>query len=91
MRQRGEIEFWNETSYGFIRPDAGGDDLFFHITELPEGSVPRRGDKVSFDTIADQRKPDKLRAVNMQFVGDNKTAAEGLYMRSDESAVKYGG
>lgn len=25
----GVIEFWNGTSYGFIKPDRGGDDVFF--------------------------------------------------------------
>ena len=33
----GVIEFWNGTSYGFIEPDRGGDDVFFHVSELPEG------------------------------------------------------
>ena len=33
----GQIEFWNGTSYGFIKPDRGGDDVFFHVSELPEG------------------------------------------------------
>ena len=33
----GVIEFWNGTSYGFIKPDRGGDDVFFRVSELPEG------------------------------------------------------
>ena len=32
----GVIEFWNGTSYGFIKPDRGGDGVFFHVSELPE-------------------------------------------------------
>jgi hypothetical protein len=44
-------------------------------------------------TEADRRpgREAKLCARQVRFVADNKTAAEGLFSRSDESAVKYGG
>ena len=69
----GAIEFWNGTTYGFIRPDRGGDDVFFHVSELPEGEVVRRGDRVAFDIDHDKYKPAKLRAVQITLVdGEDK-------------------
>ena len=53
----GAIEFWN--SYGFIRPDHGGNDVFFHVSEIPEGQVVKRGDRVAM-RCAERRMPHQL-------------------------------
>jgi cold shock CspA family protein len=70
----GEVEFWNGNSFGFIRPDRGGDDVFFHVSEvqLPDGREPRRGDRVTFDIAGDQHKPGKTRAVSVRLNNETK-------------------
>ena len=32
---QGDVVFWNGNSFGFIKPDTGDQDVFFHVTELP--------------------------------------------------------
>ena len=68
----GEVEFWNGNGYGFIRPDCGGDDVFFYVAELqlPEGRQIKRGDRVAFDIDNDAFKPGKQRAVSVRLNGD---------------------
>lgn len=49
-QDKGTLKTWNaERGFGFIKPDAGGKDIFAHISEF--GRIlrePRVGDKVSF-------------------------------------------
>ena len=38
--QKGTIKLWNEDrGFGFIKPDAGGNDVFFHVSALKDGDV----------------------------------------------------
>mgnify|MGYP001359626967 CR=1 FL=1 len=41
---QGEVAYWNGASYGFIKPDKGGGDVFFHITELAPEHRVKKGD-----------------------------------------------
>ena len=54
----GTVKWFNPTKgFGFIQPDAGGQDVFVHISavqraglnDLPEGS------KVSYELVSDKR------------------------------------
>ena len=50
MPQHGELIEWNDArGFGFIRPDAGGDRLFVHISQIGRiATRPRLGDRVSY-------------------------------------------
>jgi cold shock protein len=91
------IHWSTDRKYGFVRPDHGERDVFFHITgcELPEGETPRIGDSVTYIVEADRRpgREAKLCAREVRLVVEQQkpTKAEGLFMRGDDSAVKYGG
>jgi CspA family cold shock protein len=53
----GKVKWFNETKgYGFITPDAGGKDVFVHISAVQKAGLTGLKDnqKVSFD-LADER------------------------------------
>ena len=53
-----------EKNFGFITPDGGEKDVFFHATSLKDVdfSALKQGDKVSFDVEDSEKGP---RAVNV--------------------------
>ena len=53
----GSIKTVTDRGFGFIRPDAGGDDLFFHRSALNgvEFDQLRQGDKVTYTAEPDTR------------------------------------
>lgn len=56
--QSGTVKFFNATKgYGFIQPDAGGNDVFVHVTALERAGIPplSEGQRVSFDVETDRR------------------------------------
>jgi CspA family cold shock protein len=58
MRQTGVVKFFNAAKgYGFIKPDAGGIDVFVHVTAVEQAGMAGLNDgmKVSFDTEPDKR------------------------------------
>ena len=61
----GSVKTLNEKGFGFITPDDGGKDLFFHQTGLVGVNFDelKPGDKVSFDTEESEKGP---RATNVQ-------------------------
>lgn len=52
----GKIKFFNEKKgFGFISTD-GSPDVFLHISNfLPEGTYPKEGQLIQFDTEIDKR------------------------------------
>ncbi len=64
----GTVKWFNETKgYGFITPDAGGSDIFVHISAVERSGLRglNEGQKISFDLEAD-RKTGKSAAVNLK-------------------------
>jgi cold shock protein len=70
MRQNGIVKFFNQAKgYGFISPDAGGKDVFVHVTAVQQAGIPElnEGTKLSFDVEPDKRGRG-LQAVDLQLV-----------------------
>lgn len=58
MRITGTVKFFNAAKgFGFIQPDAGGNDVFVHATALERAGIRslNGGDKVSFVLEDDRR------------------------------------
>jgi cold shock protein len=61
----GKIKMFNEDKgFGFIVPDDGGVDVFFHVSALREGDEIARDKAVSFEIGVD-KKSGKTKAVSV--------------------------
>ena len=66
---QGTVKWFNaEKGYGFIANEEGGEDVFVHFSAIVMDGYRRlkEGQKVSYETEADPKNPEKLRAVNVQ-------------------------
>jgi cold shock protein len=64
----GKIKMFNdEKGFGFIKPDDGGVDVFFHVSALREGDEIVRDKAVSFEMGVDP-KSGKNKAVSVDLV-----------------------
>ena len=52
---QGDVVFWNGNSFGFIKPDTGDQDVFFHVTDLPPHQSVQRGNRVTFSIEPDPK------------------------------------
>lgn len=53
----GTIKWFNaKKNFGFIVPEAGGDDVFFHFSECIKSIVPSEGDRVEYNLKTDTSK-----------------------------------
>ena len=65
---QGTVKWFNsEKGYGFIANDEGGEDVFVHYSAIQSDGYKslKEGQKVSFETEADPKNPNQLRAVNV--------------------------
>jgi cold shock CspA family protein len=74
-RDEGQVVFWStDKAYGFIKPNHGERDVFFHLDGCDtRGEEPRIGDRVTYEVSAD-RKPGKVCAKQVRFVIDDAPA-----------------
>lgn len=66
---QGTVKWFNsEKGYGFIAGDEGGEDVFVHYSAIRADGYRslKEGQKVSYETETDPKKPNKLRAINVQ-------------------------
>ena len=67
-KQTGIVETWKGSEgFGFIQPDGGGKDYFFHKSAVSGGKQPAVGQKVSFTVGRDNK--GRLRAENVTIQG----------------------
>lgn len=60
-------KFIEDRGFGFITPDDGGGDVFFHVTALCEGDKIAPGAAVKFEVGADQ-KSGRTKAISVDLV-----------------------
>jgi len=56
--QTGTVKWFNSTKgFGFIQPDAGGPDVFVHISAVERAGLRglNDGQKISYEIVADRR------------------------------------
>ncbi|MBW6426073.1 cold-shock protein [Rhizobium sp. XQZ8] len=62
----GTVKFFNhDKGFGFITPDAGGGDVFVHISAVTSGGSLQDGQKVSYE-LGQDRKTGKSKAENVR-------------------------
>ncbi len=64
----GTVKWFNSTKgYGFIQPDAGGQDVFVHVSAVERAGLRdlREGQKLSFDLASERG---KTSAANLKLV-----------------------
>lgn len=62
MKSTGKIKFYNlQKGYGFITPDAGGKDLFVHITNVQcDPNLLKEGQKVIYKEGVGKKGPEAI-------------------------------
>jgi CspA family cold shock protein len=64
----GKVKMFNEDrGFGFIKPDDGGADVFFHVSALKEGDEITKGAAVTFEVGTDPN-TGKTRAVSVDLL-----------------------
>lgn len=68
MSDTGTVKWFNATKgFGFIQPDAGGPDVFVHISAVERAGMRSiaEGQKIGYEIVQD-RKSGKMSADNLQ-------------------------
>jgi CspA family cold shock protein len=69
MQKTGRIEFYTPSKgYGFIRPDDGSPDLFFHVSAVVEGVTLMPGHQVQYVERPSRRRDGTLEARDVLLV-----------------------
>lgn len=80
---KGTIKFYNsEKGFGFIYDSLTGEDVYFHINDWKNPSVPCGDDDVEFQT--EYGKQSKLKAVNVILIKSHVAKKEEKFAKNDE-------
>ncbi|MCD9495622.1 DUF1294 domain-containing protein [Photobacterium carnosum] len=65
MKYKGTVVQWNhQKGFGFIQPQAGGENVFFHISALSDRqSRPRMNERVSYELSVDNKSKKSAKSV----------------------------
>ena len=67
MQKKGTIKFYNnEKGFGFIFDEETKSDIYFHINDWKNGSVPNGNDDVEFELSSSQN--GKSKAINVTLI-----------------------
>ena len=60
-----------DRGFGFIKPDDGTSDIFFHSSSIADGAFDdlQEGQAVEFDSEPDPKQPDRVRAKQVRKAG----------------------
>jgi len=84
----GPVKSFSELkAWGFITHDGG--DVFFHLKDMVDGSVPDRGDNVRYDVVENPHKPGTMKATNVS--GGSKGKGQGKGNFAEKGKTDYGG
>ena len=65
----GTVIYFNaDTGYGFITPDAGGADVFVHVTKCSDHHELCQGQRVRYEVQPSGRKPGQFEVVAVQLL-----------------------
>lgn len=79
---QGVIKFYNDQKgFGFIVPQDGGDDMFFHVSNCQVGYLPQQDDTVVYE--AWEGRDGRPTAIEIAPAGDNASSEEVSF--DDES------
>ena len=67
------MTYFGEKGFGFLRPDAGGKDIFFHVSRLQEGDATELlpGKRIAYDLGMDRN--GKIAASSIRFLPPDET------------------
>ena len=67
----GNVKWFDSAKgYGFVTPDAGGVDIFLHVSQLTEGieNLLRPGTRVEFEEVPSRRKGGTFEAARVRVI-----------------------
>jgi CspA family cold shock protein len=69
------MTYFGEKGFGFLRPDSGGKDIFFHVSRLQEGDATELvpGKRIAYDLGMDRN--GKIAASSIRFLAEEPPKA----------------